>query len=121
MHKVSRMTQTPTTCLVCGRGNTPDDPDSMDEFFAIDMERDVNWGDSTYVCKYCCAELAELAGYVDMATLQEQMNTSEALKRKLHTKTAQLEERDRRLEAIAEGRKALKKTQKRAVRKEAAA
>jgi len=56
-----------------------------------------------------------------MATLQEQMNTSEALKRKLHTKTAQLEERDRRLEAIAEGRKALKKTQKRAARKEAAA
>ena len=114
MHKVSRMTQTPTTCLHCGRGNTPDDPDTLDAFYAIDLERDVNWGDSTYVCCYCCRVVAEIAGYVDMATLQEQMNENEALKRKLHATRSRLEERDRRLEAIGKGRKALKKTQQKA-------
>jgi hypothetical protein len=92
----------------------------MDDFFAIDLERDVNWGDSTYVCKYCCALLAEIAGYVDMGALQDQMNTNEALKRKVHQLKAQLEERDRRLEAIAEGRKALKKTKKRSEKRAAA-
>lgn len=109
MHKVTRMVQTPTTCLHCGRGNTPDDPDTMDDFFAIDLERDVNWGDSTYVCKYCCEQLAEIAGFVDMATLQEQMNTNEQLKRKLHQTNAKLDQKTRRLDAIVAGKKALKK------------
>ena len=112
MHKVSRMSQTPTTCLHCGRGNTPDDPDTMDEFYAIDMERDVNWGDSTYICRYCAAILAEVAGYVDMATLQDQMNENAALKRKLHSMRAKLDGRNRRLIAIAEGDKAREEIKK---------
>lgn len=119
MHKVSRMSQTPTTCLHCGRGNTPDDPDTMDDFYAIDLERDVNWGDSTYICKYCAAVLAEVAGYVGMATLTEQMNENLALKTKLHDTQAKLEDRTRRLTAIAEGDKQRAKVNK--ARKKSAA
>jgi len=116
MHKVSRMTQTPTSCLTCGRGNTPDDPDTMDDFWAIDLERDVNWGDPTYICRYCCDELAGLAGYVTMDQLQEQMNIIENLKKKLHDARAKLAERDRRLDQIATGAKAMRKTKKAAAR-----
>jgi hypothetical protein len=86
----------------------------MDEFFAVDLERDVNWGDSTYVCRYCCAVIAETAGYVNMATLQEQMNDNALLKKKLHNTRAKLEQRDRRLNAITKGATALKKEKKRA-------
>lgn len=114
MHKVSRMTQTPTTCLVCGRGNTPDDPDTMDEFFAIDLERDVNWGDSTYVCCYCCATLAGLAGFVDEAAMAETMNENEKLRQRVHRLRAALEERKRRQIAMVEGQRAIRKTKKEA-------
>lgn len=110
MHKVERMTQTPTQCLYCLRGNTPDEPDTMDEFFAIDLERDVNWGDPTYICKYCCEKIAALAGFVTMDQLQEEMNINQALKRKVHDLKAKLEERQRRLDQIATGARALKKT-----------
>lgn len=120
MHKVSRMTQTPTTCLHCGRGNTPDDPDTMDEFFAIDLERDVNWGDSTYICMYCARVISELSGHVDMASLTEVMNTNERLKKKLHDTRALLEAKNRRLEQITAGARALKSEKKRQAKKKAA-
>lgn len=112
MHKVSRMTQTPTTCLTCGRGNTPDDPDTMDEFYAIDLERDVNWGDSTYICKYCCERLAGLVGFVDETTVAEYLNEIAHLGRRIHRLKAALEGKKRRLTAITEGRKALRAEKK---------
>jgi len=118
MHKVGRMSQTPTTCLYCGRGNTPDEPDSMDEFWAIDLERDVNWGDSTYICKYCCDVLAATAGYVTMEQLQEQMNLQQRMKRKIHDLEAKLQERDRRLTQIATGRRAVQQTRKHLTKEE---
>jgi hypothetical protein len=112
MHKVERMTQTPAQCLYCGRGNTPDDPDTLDEFWAIDLERDVNWGDPTYLCKYCCDILAAQAGYVTMDQLQEQMNINQAQSRKLHDLTAKLEQRQRRLDQIATGDQARARVKK---------
>lgn len=117
MHKVSLMTQTPTTCLVCGRGNVPDDPHTMDDFFAIDLERDVNWGDSTYICRYCCDTLAALAGFVTMDQLQEQMNINKKQGKRIHDLHAALQARERRLEAITGGARALKSEKKRQVKK----
>jgi hypothetical protein len=114
------MTQTPTQCLYCLRGNTPDDPDSMDEFFAIDLERDVNWGDPTYLCKYCCEKVAALAGFVTMDDLQDQMNVNESLKRKLHDALAKLEDRERRLKHIVRGEIAVKKEQRSQAKKKKA-
>jgi len=120
MHKVSRMTQTPTTCLVCGRGNTPDDPHTMDDFFAIDLERDVNWGDSTYVCRYCCDTLAALAGFVTTEQLVEQQNINQRLKERVHDLQATLEQRERRLSQITKGARALKEEKQRQTKKVAA-
>jgi hypothetical protein len=46
MHKIQRMDPSmgPPNCLICRRGNTPDGPDTMDEFWVLDIERDYNWG-----------------------------------------------------------------------------
>jgi hypothetical protein len=98
--------------MYCGRGNTPDDPDTMDEFWAIDLERDMNWGDSTYICKYCCDVLAATAGFVTMDQLTEQMNINQGLKKKVHDLQARLEQRNRRLDAIAKGQQAIRRTKK---------
>jgi len=84
----------------------------MDEFWAIDLERDVNWGDSTYICKYCCDVLAATAGFVTMDQLTEQMNINQSLQRKVHDLTAKLEQRNRRLDQIATGRRAVQRTRK---------
>lgn len=111
MHKVEIMTQAPTNCLTCGRGNTVDDPHTMEDFFAIDLERDVNWGDPTYICRYCCDTLAALAGFVTEDQLREQMNLNQRLKERLHDTEAQLEEKKRRLNRISRGRRALKDEQ----------
>lgn len=121
MHKVERMTQMPTNCLYCGRGNTPDDPDTMDDFWAIDLERDVNWGDPTYLCKYCCDVLAAQAGYVTMDQLMEQQNINQAQGRKIHDLQAKLEQRQRRLDTITAGRQAETRAKKTTSRKKSAA
>lgn len=112
MHKAARMTQTPAQCLYCGRGNTPDDPDAMDDFWVIDLERDVNWGDPTYLCKYCCESVAEAAGYVSQADLKEQQNIVLHQRRRIHDLEARLEQRTRRLEQITTGAKAMRRTKK---------
>lgn len=51
MHLVERMTRNPPACMVCGKGNTPDTAGDIGPF--LDLERDVNWDDSTYLCKDC--------------------------------------------------------------------
>jgi len=51
MHLVERMTQSPPSCMVCGRGNTPDPAGEIGPF--LDLERSVNWDDSTYLCRDC--------------------------------------------------------------------
>lgn len=108
MHKVERMTQLPTTCLVCGRGNTPNDPHSIDEFWAVDLERDVNWGDSTYLCRYCVDELAALAGFVTVGQLGEAADIAEALRQELHEVKAEFDSYRRRARTILAGKKAEK-------------
>ena len=115
MHKAERMTEAPMKCLVCFRGNLPDDPDSMDDFWVLDLERDVNWGDPTYLCKYCCEKIAALTGFVPEADFREQANIVKHQHKKIHDLQAKLEQRQRRLDQIDEGRKAV-----RAVKKSAA-
>ena len=73
MHKVELMNPDigPPKCLTCGRGNTPDEPDTLDDFWVLDLERDVNWGDPAYVCKYCCEKIAGQVGYVPHEIVEE--------------------------------------------------
>jgi len=120
MHKVERMVETPTQCLVCMRGNTPDDPDTMDEFWALDLERDVNWGDPTYLCKYCCEKIAMLSGFASMTELTEAMQRNEDQKVKIHDLKAKLERRETRLKKILAGEVELRKERKRTGKKAAA-
>ena len=112
MHKVQLMEQTPTQCLHCGRGNTPDDPDTMDDFWAVDLERDVNWGDSTYICKYCCDVLAATAGYVTHEQLLEQQQLADNLRAELHDSKAELASYKRRVRVVMAGKKTEKRIRK---------
>lgn len=109
MHKVERMTQHPATCLHCGRGNTVDGDDTMDDFFAIDLERDVNWGDSTYICMYCVDVMAQTAGFVTLGQLDEQQKVSEHLRQELHSVRAEFDSYRRRVRTMLAGRKAEKR------------
>lgn len=116
MRKVQRMTQTPTQCLYCLRGNTTDDPHTLDDFWALDLERDVNWGDSTYLCRYCVDKLAVLCGYATMEQVEEQLDIQARMRKRIHDLEAKLEQRNRRLEQIAVGTRAVKRTRKSAAK-----
>lgn len=108
MHKVKVMLD-PPNCLICGRGNVVDTPMVEDEFWAIDTERDVNWGDNAYICFACCEKIAELSGYVDA----EQVKKLEALiskkNKEVHDLEAKLEIKERRLDQLVTGLEVRKK------------
>ena len=106
------MVQSPIQCLYCMRGNTPDDPDSMDDFWVLDLERDVNWGDPTYLCKYCCERIAAMTGFVPEEDMREQQNIVRQQLRKIHDLQARLEDRQRRLDQIDVGDRAKARVQK---------
>lgn len=112
MHKVKRMTAAPMSCLLCGRGNTPDDPDTMDDLWFLDTERDIDWGDTAYICKYCCDQVGIMAGLVGMQELKEVQEINRRQAKKIHDLEAKLAARDRRLDAISAGRRAVKRTKK---------
>lgn len=112
MHKVKRMTQQPVACLTCGRGNIPDEPHTEDEFWCLDLERDVNWGDSTYLCMYCCEKIGITAGLVSSDDLKEQLDINRALSRKVHDLTARLDAKTRRLDAVSGGARAIRQEKK---------
>lgn len=116
MHKAARMTQTPPNCLHCGRGNVPDDPDTLEDFWVIDLERDVNWGDPTYLCKYCVEQVGALAGMLPNSEAVKKDNVIQHQLRRIHDLEAKLEVRDRRLSKINEGRTAVKQVKKQAAR-----
>src|SRR5262245_32404660 len=73
MHRVALMNPDigPPKCLTCGRGNPPDEPDTLDDFWCLDLERDVNWGDPAYICKYCCTQIALDSGFVPVEVSEE--------------------------------------------------
>jgi hypothetical protein len=108
MQLVERMTQHPPTCLHCGRGNTVDEPNIP----ALDLQREVNWGDSTYICGTCVMQAAALYGYISPEQYQELQDTIESLQKQRHELRAQLEKKDRRLSAISSGRQALRDERK---------
>ena len=86
MHLVERMTQAPPNCMVCGAGNTPDGVTGEIGPF-LDLERDVNWGDSTYLCMLCCTQIGAHAGLMTA----EEKQSLEAQIRKLKTQVHSLE------------------------------
>lgn len=116
MRLVERMTQNPPRCLYCGKGNTTARDDELDTDLLplpyLDLEREVNWGDSTYLCGPCVLKAAALYGYItpEQALTLEQTITS--LRRERHDLRAMLQERTRRLDSIVKGREALQAERK---------
>jgi hypothetical protein len=47
--------------MICGRGNTPDGKTKRIGPF-LDLERSVNWDDSTYLCQDCGEEIGQAFG-----------------------------------------------------------
>jgi hypothetical protein len=114
MHKVQRMDPAigRPNCLICERGNTPDEPDSMDEFWVLDMERDVNWGDPAYICKYCCELIAGEVGYVPASEVEKLEQTIKQKNKEIHTVEAERDSLRRRFRTARAGTKAIQSTRK---------
>jgi hypothetical protein len=100
------MTQHPNTCLYCGRGNVADDSD--DDLVFLDLERDINWGDSTYICSVCIQRIAALFDYYSENDVKTLNKTISRQKEEIHDLRAELQNRNRRLEQISTGLKVLK-------------
>ena len=107
MRLVERMTMTPNKCLTCGAGNVEGDDGEIGPF--IDLEVEVGWGDSVYICPLCTLRIALLSGFItpdDKKDLEAQIANLEG---QVHDLGASLAEKERRLSAISEGRKAIRK------------
>lgn len=116
MHKVQVMDPIigPPKCLICERGNTPDDPDTLDDFWVMDLERDVNWGDPAYICKYCCQKIAEHCGHVPLEAYEEQQAIVAQHLATIHKVEAERDSLRRRFRVAQTGSKAIKSTRKQA-------
>lgn len=110
MHKIQRMDPAmgPPNCLTCGRGNTPDDPDLIDDFWVLDLERDINWGDPAYICKYCCEQIAAEVGFVPSSVVEQKDALIRQHLETIHDVEAERDSIRRRFRAVRTGRKALK-------------
>lgn len=97
MQIVQRMTQDPQRCLYCGNGNVEEHAPFLD------LERDVNWGDYTYLCSICVARIAVLFGYMTEEEAQGFKDKIENMEAEVYELKATLEQRDQRLERILVG------------------
>ena len=109
MHKVARMDPSmgPPKCLICNRGNTPDEPDQISDFWVMDMERDVNWGDPAYLCKYCCEKIAAEVGYVPLENVAQLEEVIKQKNKDIHKLEADRDSLRRRFRSTRLGKKAL--------------
>jgi hypothetical protein len=103
---VDRMTQNPPVCLHCGSGNVEDHAGQIPR--AIDLEREVNWGDSTYLCEKCGMLVAGLLDFISPDDYKELERTIASQKKQLHEVKAMLHAQKRRTTAILEGKKAIR-------------
>jgi hypothetical protein len=89
------MTLAPNTCLICGRGNTPDGVTGEIGPY-IDLGIDYNWGDSGYFCMDCAGKLAVLAGWIAPDTQKDLKRRIERLQEKIHDLESTIELKRRR-------------------------
>lgn len=104
MRLVEVMSQHPPVCLHCGKGNTEDEP----RISVLDLEREVNWGDSTYLCGRCVMIAAALYEYISPEQYSELEDTVQSRDKQIHELRAALSEKERRLTTILDGKKALR-------------
>jgi hypothetical protein len=100
MHLVDRMTEAPATCLICGKGNVPNNDGSIGPF--LDMERDVNWGDPTYLCEDCGTKIGAMFGMVSVTEIEDLRSVNRNLEKKLYDLEASAEIRRRKVREVME-------------------
>lgn len=86
MHLVERMTDTPPNCMICGKGNTPDKAGNIGPF--LDLERDVNWDDSTYLCMDCGQSIGTACGLLTADEVRMRDLEIRRLRQELHEEKA---------------------------------
>jgi hypothetical protein len=101
---VERMTQSPPKCLHCGAGNVTNTAGEIEP--ALDLERDVGWGDPTYICSQCVAQIAALWGYISIDQEQDYRREIKRLKKELHDLSAKHAGVMRRIRSVTAGRRA---------------
>jgi hypothetical protein len=104
MRIVERMTQTPPKCLHCGAGNVENTAGEVEP--ALDLERDVGWGDPTYICSMCVAQIAALWGYISIDQENDYKREVRRLKQELHDLTSKHAAVMRRIRKVTAGRAA---------------
>jgi hypothetical protein len=72
--------------MVCGRGNTPDESGQIGPF--LDLERSVNWDDSTYLCQRCGTTIGAEFGMLTPEDVVELRREIRTLRQKLHEEKA---------------------------------
>lgn len=108
MNLVERMVMTPQACLYCGKGNTPDD-ETGDIGPFLDLQRDVNWGDSVYLCRRCCSQIAALWGFIHETQKVELERALQKKDEEIHELKSDLDSAHRRLRVISAGSRTLKR------------
>lgn len=108
MRLVERMTLTPQKCLYCGCGNV-EDRDTGETGPFLDLERDINWGDSVYLCMRCVAEIAANCEYIDPTQAKELEAALDAKDAIIHELKAEMDSIARRIRVIEAGSRTLKR------------
>ena len=89
---------TPMPCMVCGKGNTPTQDGSPNQF--VDLERDTFWDDPAVLCEDCCLRIAGLMGAPsgeELAGYRAEIRSLKADNHQLHTELDATKRRARKL------------------------
>jgi hypothetical protein len=93
MKLVEKMTMQPFTCLYCGKGNIPNNDRTIGPF--VDLERDVNFNETVYVCEKCALRVGSCVGMITADEQRELNDQIKKLEKELHNTEAKLDKRTR--------------------------
>ena len=95
MFLVETMTMAPNSCMVCGRGNTPDRETGQTGPF-LNLGIDYNWGDSGYLCEDCVGRAAVHFDWISPDTKKDLERQIKKLENQVHDLEGEMDMRRRR-------------------------
>jgi len=105
MQLVERMTGSPPNCMICGKGNTPDEAGDIGPF--LDLQREVNWDDDCYLCEDCGTKVGAMFKMLTADEVQDFHRVIKKLKGQLHDAKSEVERRKAREAAAVRRSRAL--------------
>lgn len=105
MRLVDQMTENPGHCVACG-GN-PIDIDGNPQI-AVDLDVDVNWGDSAYLCVECINLIADLIERPSKKKIQKIVDQNKFLSRRNKEIAKELEDAQKLIARIKDGQAAIR-------------